>query len=356
MLKKLFLIGAALPLSMTAFAQSAPTSSTTYSTAPNITVGSTGCTITGATVFNYNPSTNTLTLVNGQDSCKSGDPQLLTASVSVSISPTSYTLGSNAAAPVITWSNQTPAATVSCSLTPNNGFTVASSTASTWTLSTPTTAGTYNFVPTCTTNTAGYNTAVTVSNIASLTVVSNTPPPPGCNASQLSTAINGKTFQRQCSGTVYMLPYQTTYSNALTDLGVVLGNKQFPSYSYTGQSPTYVIDSGYYVSLQFTPQVAGQFKLTANASYGDGGTVSLSTTPGAFGIGTPNVICSLNYGPLNSLIISTNQGGSCPVTLGQTYYLNLADTDSSGLQLCFGAPAGSCQSSFVSYQLTARSY
>lgn len=356
MFKKSFLGGAALVLASSAFAQTVPSTSTTYSTAPTINVGSTGCVITGASVFNYNPSSNTLTLVNGVDSCNtSTGGGNLTASVTISISPSSYTLGSGSAAPVITWTNQTPAATVSCSLTPGNGFTVASSTANTFTLSTPTTAGTYSFTPTCTTSTSGYNAAVSVSGSATLTVVSSSPTT-GCDASQLSTAIvaNGRTLQRQCTGVVYMQPTTTSYSGALTDLGTVLGNKTFPNYSYVGSTPTFTIQSGYYVSLAFTPTTTGYIQFVANSSYGDGGTISLSTVPGGITKGASGVICALANNGLNSLYAGTATGTACKVTVGQTYYINFADVDISGNSLCNNSGSNTCTSAYVSYTLYAK--
>ena len=352
MLKKICLTLAALLPATLAFAQ-APSTSTTYSTAPTIIVGNTTCTISGATVLNYDPNSNTLTLVNGLDSCSPGSGGPLTASVSVSISPTNYTIGSGAAAPVVSWTNQTPAATVTCSLNPTNGFTVASSTANTFTLSTPATAGTYQFTPTCTTSTQGYNTAVSVTGSTSLTVAGGNQPPPGCNASQTSTSLGGKTFQRQCTGVVTMYPSGAGWVGALTDMSTVFGNKPFPSYLYSGQAPTFFIDSGYYVSLAFTPAASGLIKFTANNSYGDGGTISLSTSPGGLTAGTPGVICAATYGGLNSLLASTSSG-SCMVTMGQTYYINFADTNSNGDYLCFGGSTGNCSQSRVSYSFTAR--
>jgi len=179
------------------------------------------------------------------------------------------------------------------------------------------------------------------------------PPPTGCSASQVSTALGGKTFQRQCAGSMTAWPVGTNYYGPLTDLGIVFGNKSFPNYSYLGQSPTFQIDSGYYISLAFTPAASGLIKFTANNSYGDGGTISLSTAPGGLTPGAPSVICAMVYGGLNSILVSTTTG-SCRVTIGQTYYINFADTNANGDQLCFGGTAGNCPQSRVSYAFTAR--
>ena len=175
-----------------------------------------------------------------------------------------------------------------------------------------------------------------------------------CDASQISTAIGGKTFQRQCAGQMVLQPNGIGGGIVgLTDLGSLLGNKSFPNYPYSGQSLTFYIDSGYYVSLAFTPNANGLIKFTANNSYGDGGTISLSTTPGALTPGAAGVICASTYGGLNSMIVSTSTG-YCPVKLGQTYYINFADTNANGEQLCFGGTAGTCPQSRVAYAFTAR--
>jgi len=360
MFKKICLTLAALLPASLAFAQ-VPTTSTTYTSPPTIQVnGPAGCIITGATVMNYDPNTNTITIVNGVDSCFGGPPPPKQASVSVSINTTSYTVGSNAAAPVVSVTSQTADATITCSLSPTSGgftATPASITANgTFTLSAPTTAGNYSFTPTCTTSTPGYSPTVLVSGNTSLNVVggctgaSCTPP---CSASQTSTALGGKTFQRQCSGNVTMYPSGAGWVGALTDMSTVFGNKPFPVYTYSGQAPTFFIDSGYYVALAFTPAASGLIKFTANNSYGDGGTISLSTSPGGLTAGQPGVICAATYGGLNSLLASTSSG-SCMVTMGQTYYINFADTNSNGDNLCFGGSTGGCSQSRVSYSFTAR--
>ena len=354
MLNKLLAGAAAMLLAAPAFAQTPPIVTTTYAAAPTITVGN--CTITGATTFQYNPSTNTLVLQNATDSCNpngGGGGGLKTASVNLSISPTTYTLGSNAAAPVISVTSNNADATIVCTLSPTNGFTVTGSPVTntgTFTLSTPTTQGTFSFTPACTTNTTGYNNVVSAGTV-SLTVNAGGGGGNGtCVATQASTPLNGVTLQRQCSGQVYMLPSTYSYNGPLTDLGTVLGNTTFPLYAYSGKSPTYVITSGYYVALQFTQQTTGTFNLVANNSYGNGGIISLSTVPGGLTRGAPGVICALSYNASNNLIVSTS-ATSCQVSVGQTYYVNFADTDINGTAMCYGGAPGSCGTSYVSYTL-----
>lgn len=348
MLNKLFLAGAAMLLAAPAFAQTAPTVTTTYASAPTIQAGN--CTITGATTFQYNPSTNTLVLQNATDSCSGTPPPPgnKTASVTVTITPANYLLGSGAAAPVIGVTSNNTDAQIVCTLTPNNGFTVTGSPVTNsgqFALSTPTTAGTFSFQPNCTTNTTGYNQAVTAAAV-SLNVTSNST----CSAGQTSTAVNGVTFQRQCNGVVYMQPTSNIYNGPLTDLGTVLGNKTYPVYSYAGASPTFQIQSGYYVALAFVPTAAGAIQFVANASYGEAGTIAVSTMPGGITRGSPGVVCSLNFGSSNSMYISS-AASICPVTAGQTYYINFVDTDNSGTFLCYGGSPGSCATSSVSYTL-----
>ncbi|HEX7917670.1 hypothetical protein [Rudaea sp.] len=274
--------------------------------------------------------------------------------MSISISPTTYTLGSNAAAPVVSVTNNTPAATVTCTLNPTNGFTVTSAGSitgsGTFALSTPTTQGSFTFTPTCTTSTSGYTSVLVSPGSVSLQVNPVPPVNTGCDATQLSTPLNGITLKRQCSGAVNIMPSSIAYNNALTDLGTVLGNSSFPAYKYAGYSPTFTIQSGYYVALAFTPQVSGAFQLVANTSYGDGGTISLSTMPGALTRGSAGAICVQNANASNSLYISTSST-TCQVTVGTTYFINFADTNINGDSLCYNSGPGTCGNSTVSYTL-----
>lgn len=205
-------------------------------------------------------------------------------------------------------------------------------------------------VVTCTvTGPAGYSGPLTSSLYASCGDVPPPPPPPptDCSASQLSTPINGKTFQRQCSGSAVAMPTGTGIGGDLTDLGKVL-NGTWPTYNYSGYAPTFTITSGYYVSLVFIPTSSAGIQFTANQSFGDGGTITVSTQPGIMTQGSAGYICGMARGGTNGIYIST-MGGVCTVTIGKTYFLNLADTNTSGAYLCYNRPAGSCADSLVSY-------
>lgn len=341
MLKKLSLTGLALLLASGAFAQ---TTTTNFSTPATLTVGN--CVATVNTLI-YNSATNTVT--TDAAGCGGGTPSPL---VSLSISPGTYTLGSGAAAPVITWTPNGAATGATCALTPPAGFTATVS-GSTFILSTPTTAGTYTFAPTCT----NAGAAVTVSPASVSLTVSNGGGGGGgggtCSATaQPSSSINGKILQRQCSGDVFIQPGPIAGSQGMdqTDLGKVL-NGSFPSYSYAGYSPTFSIQSGHYIALAFTPVASGSFQITANPSYGDGGTVAISTVPGAMTQGSAGFVCGVGRSAANGIFVTTAPGNYCSVALGTTYYLNLADVDVAGNLLCYNGRPNSCASSTVSYTI-----
>jgi len=135
-----------------------------------------------------------------------------------------------------------------------------------------------------------------------------------------------------------------------SDLAKALGGA-WPAYSYAGYSPTFMINSGWYLALAFTPNKTGAIQLVANSSYGDGGTISLSTVAGALTRDAAGAICVLTRGSNNSLYVSTVVGSVCQVQQGVTYYVNIADVDALGNNLCFKGQANSCASSTLSYTL-----
>lgn len=353
MLNKLCLSGLGLLLASSAFAQTAPSVTTTTYSNPVTITSANGCLISGITTLTYDGNQSITTNGTAATCNPTGGPPPQVATVSVSISPATYLLNSGAAAPVVTVTNLTPAATVTCTLSPTNGFTATPSSVTnsgTFTLSTPSSAATFTFTPTCTTTTTGYTVAQPAS--VTLTVNPNGPPPPtSCSSTQVSSSVGGKTLQRQCTGGVSVQPGPVAgYNGDLTDLGKVLNDSTFPTYTYSGWAPTYTINSGYYIALAFKPSVSGGFQVTANQSYGDGGTIAVSTQPGSITQGSPGYVCGMSRGGTNGLYIST-AGGVCTVTVGTTYYLNLADVDSQGNNLCYNGRAGSCTSSLVSYTI-----
>lgn len=175
------------------------------------------------------------------------------------------------------------------------------------------------------------------------------PPPSSCDATQLSSSINGHYLRRQCSVSMTVWPSGQSYGGPATDLGTVLGGSSWPRYNYSGYSPTYTVSSGYYISLAFTVTSPGAFQMSANPSYGDGGTISLSKTPGLMSTAS-GAICALARGGANGIYIST-AAGVCTVTQGGTYYLNMADVDTFGNNLCHNGRPGTCADSPISYTI-----
>lgn len=196
-------------------------------------------------------------------------------------------------------------------------------------------------------------TALTV-NCPSSTVPPPQPPPvqppsTGCDASQLSSAVGGKRLKRQCAVSMTVWPNGASYGGDATDLGKVLNGSSFPAFAYAGYSPTFTVNSGSYIALAFTPKAQGAFQLAANPSYGDGGTISLSTVPGALTRDAAGAICVLNRGSNNSLYVSTIAGSICQVQAGTTYFVNISDVDTLGNNLCFKGMPNTCASSTLSY-------
>ena len=342
-MNKLSLLGLALCAVSPAFAQSSVT--TTFTTPQTLTVGNCTATITTLT---QNPANNTISV--DATSCGGTAP---TPNVTLAISSPSYTVNSGAAAPTVTWTPNAAAAGATCQLTQSSpaGITASAdpTSANRFLLSTPQTAGTYTFTPTCTLAGAAITPTPTY---VTLTVSNQviTPPPPGCDAMTYTANVNGKTVQRQCSGSMVVYPGGTGYSGNLTDLGTVLGGSAWPLYKYAGgYSPTFAINANQYIALAFTPTSSGTLHFAVNLSYGDGGIISVSTQPGSLLAGSPGLVCSFSRNGSNSPYIGTS-GSNCPVVVGRTYYLNMADMDASGNNLCNGA-MNTCSVGNVSYAL-----
>lgn len=197
------------------------------------------------------------------------------------------------------------------------------------------------------------NSGVLLASCTGSTTPAPPPPPPPptngqCSPSQ-TAVIAGKTLQRQCSGQVLMLPSDISYVGPLTDLGTILGGKPYPSYLYSGKTPTYQINTGSYIAMAFVPNATGAMQMVANPSYGDGGTISVSLNPGGMTRGGPGVVCALAYGASNSVYVSTT-AQVCPVVAGRTYYINMADVDINGTPFCYGG-AATCAYSYLAYTL-----
>ncbi len=351
-MKKLFLCGL-LFCASSAFAQ---TTAITFPP-PGQTLSIGGCTFSGVTTLSVNTAQSPAVTANGtvQSGCTTGaGGGGATSTVSVSLAPSSYTLGDTNAAdfPVITWSSADTG--VSCTATSASvpaGFTAvpAGGTAGSGTITlqptgTPVANG-YSVVVQCTTTTANTTVSPSTSNL-SLTV-SSTSSPGTCSASQTSsTFTNGNVLTRQCVGTVGWGQYNTPDTNvALTSLDTELRGT-FGNYRYSGLTMVPVVTTGQYISLAFTPTAVATLQFNANPTYGIAGTISVSTTPGNFAPATSTCIAT-NGNSLN-MLAGANHNGWCNLTLGTTYYVNFANVNTSGSVAC-KAPATSCTSASLAY-------
>jgi len=137
---------------------------------------------------------------------------------------------------------------------------------------------------------------------------------------------------------------QEPYNGPLTDFSAVRGNTDPYQAGYSGFPLIVNVTNGCYVSLAFTPGATGAFDMSANTSFGTGGEVSVSTSPGGFGNGGSGVICSYNRNGSNNLFmvpaLLPGQGSGCVLEAGQTYYLNMR---------CSGWSWPSCNLSYTTY-------
>jgi hypothetical protein len=175
--------------------------------------------------------------------------------------------------------------------------------------------------------------------------------PGTCVAGTSPSDVGG--FSRQVSGYVSYsgnLFGLKGYTGDMTSLASV-AQGSWPSY-HTGYSITPNINSGCYIALEFSPTSSGSIEFTSDPSFGDAGLISLSTEPGEFSAASSNVICSMNRGAGNSLYITTpDMPSHCHVEIGQTYFINLQNSDSSGVEKCFALSPYQCAASQVSYSL-----
>jgi len=326
--------------------------------ATDVTISGNACTITNVTSVNHDYANNKIVITGGTLGAGCGNTPPGTVYVTASPTAISYTLGTTPGSMVIHW-NSTDSG-VTCTITDANasGLVTNPSSGNDWTLSQPTAVGTYNYPINCSTRTAG-NTVVnpspvqlSVSTQAPTPTPTPTPTPSGCAASQTSTPWG---LTRQCTGSVsyqYGSPIgglTFTTANPLQNLADVLGGGTW--LNYTGQSYAWwiPITTGSYISMAFKPDRNDiALNLNANPTYGDGGVASISTTPGVFDVNA-GAVCVVANGGNNNLSLG---GYNCPLNVGQTYYLNIADVTTSGTPRCNTIkPANpqTCAASTVSY-------
>jgi hypothetical protein len=134
--------------------------------------------------------------------------------------------------------------------------------------------------------------------------------------------------------------YSTSTTGSLESFSDVWGTTNPSAIPGSGYDVTFNVTAGCFISLQFTPTSAGELQMAANETFGTGGSISVSDEPGEFGNGTSGVLCSVSRGAANEIIIAPSKQATCPVVVGNTYYLNLS---------CGGASNPSCDLDYTVY-------
>lgn len=158
------------------------------------------------------------------------------------------------------------------------------------------------------------------------------------------------TLTRMCAGLAsYPSPWtKFNYQGAFVDLGSILGGGSWGTYKARGYPFTIAIPTGQFIAFAFTPTNATQsLQLGANTTFGDGGTISISTSPGVMTTAA-GALCSYSRNGSNNLTVLPIAGYTCSVKPNQVYYVNIADVDASGGSQCRSG-AATCQNSSISY-------
>lgn len=316
--------------------------------------GTPGCTITGVTSLTSS-GTNTFTATGGvATGC--GSQQTGTNPPQMTASPTSqsFVLGSGGAAPTFTWSatgavsckaNQT-GSSVFNNFTFTGAFPASATAAVTQELCTAgagaACGGTVTATPIvgAVTGANAINVTCTAADNSTttrgVTITLQPPVTQGTCNEQTDTSSDLAGFTRSCAGTVSYSYNGTPYGGALDQFSQMFGSVWPGSTALFGQAAIWSMGKNQYLSLQFTPNTSNTIKLTANASWGAGGAISVSTVQGSFLKGSPGYVCGQAYGGSNSLVVSTNNFASaqCKLTQGVQYFLNFADANSSGGAVC----------------------
>jgi hypothetical protein len=339
-------------------ASTAMAQDTTTMNFTNGTLNINGCVIGGVTQLsvaggNVSGSGANVTFAG---TCSAGPSTVSVAT----ISPTTqtFTIGTTTVAPSVTITSSD--AGVSCVLTGSDTTTYTAAAGGTITFATPTAAGTTTYTAACSTSKTGFTATPSPASVS--VTASSAPPPPqtgACDATQKSTYLGSVQLSRQCSGTATFGAYHAAWSGNLYNLTDVLGDASHPGpfpNLISGYTMVMPIQTGNYVSLGFVADSAGQMQFTTDPSYGDGGIITISTTPGAFSGST--VVsggygqCIYSYGAANSMWIGMG-GADCPLVQGRTYYINFAAVDLNGTQQCFNTRTHTCASDKISYQVVS---
>lgn len=333
------------------------------------TVNAGTCSISGVTSISTDYTTNTVTITGGTlgAGCSSTPSNVSLVSVTPASGSFSYTLGTTQAM-TVSWSSTDTG--VTCSIGNVTGFVSNPTATNNWSLTAPTAAGSYAFPLTCNTSTTGKTVSVSPSSVTMVAAAAPAPAPPppppttGCDGTLTSDSVFGLTLTRQCTGTV-------TYSGGYFSKGTFNGNTynlddlltdrthlgSFPKY-FSGYSMTPTLNSGQFIALKFTVSAEGQMQFTNDPSFGDAGTISVSTTPGRFTT-AGGALCTQSAGASTSMLLNTPAvgPGDCNLKVGQTYYLNFAAVNSQGQNLCFnGTPNSGCGTTKVSFSELAATY
>ncbi|MEP6938871.1 MAG: hypothetical protein ABI846_03840 [Rudaea sp.] len=164
-----------------------------------------------------------------------------------------------------------------------------------------------------------------------------------------TASIFGLTLTRMCTGQVsWQYPVgNLSYSGDLSSVDTLLYGTWGQYKKTQGKAFAITLASATYVSFAFTPSDATHgLQWAANTTYGDGGTIWLSTTAGGPAIN--NGACLQSSNGSNSLLIYPFAGYNCSVVVGTKYYVNIGDVTSNGGMQCSNG-AQSCASSVISY-------
>jgi len=313
----------------------------------NGTITSGNCQITGPMTLTISGQTVQVTGGTAGAGCAGGGGGGGgSVSVSLGLSATTFTLG---AASLPTLSLTSTDAGVSCSVSGTDGFSSNISVGRAVPVNAPTVAGTITYTASgCTTTTAGNTLSLSLP--TAVLAVSSGSVVTGCDASQ-TASINGSSLSRVCTSQVnWQWPVASlSYSGDVTSVDKLLYGT-WGAYKKTGgKAFSMALATGTYVSLAFTPTDATHgLQWAANTTYGDGGTIWLSTTPGGPAINSGYGTCQYSANGNNSVLIYPFPGYQCSVVVGTQYFVNIADVTANGSAQCSNGGSG-CGSSVISY-------
>ena len=344
--KKILFLGFALACASNAMAQ---TSTTMVFSSGTVTAGN--CQITGPLTLQITGQSVQITGGTLGSACApgGGPPGGGASTASLLLSSTTFTLGSGSV-PTLTLSSSDNA--VTCNVTGTDGFSTAMTAGRAVSVNTPTTApATITYTASgcsTTTQTSGVTNTVTLITPTAVLAVSPAGTTGSCSSGQ-TASIFGLSLTRVCSTQVnWQYPVgNLSYSGDVTSVDRLLSGTWGAYKKTQGKAFSISLASGTYVSFALTPTDATHgLQWAANTTFGDGGTIWLSTTPGGPAIN--NGACLQSANGSNSVLIYPFAGYNCSVAVGTTYYVNIADVAAGGTMQC-SSQGSSCGSSVISY-------